>query len=718
MIREFFLHVPPEFRATVPLPPDRARAQKPLPGSQLAPGTAHVVFLSSSTPLRNLDAAALTYCADRFAAEFGAPLLWIGDREFAGKSAGLDGVVGAGNSEGGWIQVGHLSPGRDTTAAPSAAASQPSDTVRLAADSVPTPVTEHRTPTVESRRLGRTYIERWIERLRAYPDWLLLESWNDMREGTDIAPALQFGVQYLDLTRAGAGQFKGGVDYTVNFLRTTVPPVMAPRTIYQVEVWAQNTGRKGWGPGTSTALSYRWYRNGQPVGDPAPSVTALSTAPTDLRVFSMGLTSPMTGAKPLPDGDYELRLDLLRVPANWFDSPASQPYVIPVRVQDPGGARAYWITSGMPALAKAGATYAVPIRLRNDGATMWQKADGVAVGYRWRRVSSDLHGVSTQREETLEATGRLDLPADVPPGAIIVLQVPVRLADDSGKPFPIWSPKEPWCYQLEWDLFDGKRWVSEAGAPTRRETVAVLSDDLGPSFIGTGLATTQPSGNTTRTKVGIRNSGPETWSANTDRLVYHWYYFDGSEARWAGLETPLPHDVKPGETVVVPDVRIQVPDLTGPMYLTMDLKRGQNYASTGSNSRGADIFVLPVNVVGGALLPVNLSPLFDMDGISLDTNRADGDLDGKGHSLPGEELPPYLWRPPVGTQKLESPIYPCSLWTRPVADGDRVPFWYPEKRDGAKNMLTCAGQRLEFRKGFAPPSICSARPPSPAPAAT
>jgi hypothetical protein len=292
---------------------------------------------------------------------------------------------------------------------------------------------------------------------------------------------------------------------------------------------------------------------------------------------------------------------------------------------------------------------------------------------------------------------------DVPPGAPIVLDVPVRLADDTGMPLPVWSPKEPWSYQLEWDLYDGKRWASEAGAPTRREAVAVLADDLAPNFLGSGIATTQPSGNTVMVKVGVRNDGPEPWSATTDRLVYHWYFFDGSEARWAGVETKLPNDVKPGETVVVPDVRIQVPDFTGPMYLTVDFKRGQNYASTGSSSRGGDLLVLPVNLVGGAMAPLNLSTLFDTDGISFDTNRGDGDLDGKGHSLPGEGLPPYVWRAPVGQPRLDPVVYPCGLWTSPVAQGDRVPFWYPDKKDGGKNMLTCAGQRLEV-----PPDVRSA----------
>jgi hypothetical protein len=736
MIREFFLHVPPEFRAAVPLPPDKARAQHAIPGSQLAPGTAYVIFLSSPAPLRNLDAAALRYCDERFAREFGAPVLWIGSAAFHDRPDGLDGVVGSESSGGGWIDVRSLSPGREpsalaatgdravpATAGPATGSTGPTEaSAGLAA-------AQH--PNVESRRQGRTYIQGWITRLQAHPDWIVLDSWNNSRKGTDIAPANEFGSQYLDLTRAGANQFRGGVEYGVHFLSASLPAVIAPRTLYQVQVLVQNTGEKSWGLDPGFGLSYRWYKDGQPVGGMSPIAGSPYVGPNGLHTFSLGLTGPMIGTQPLPEGDYELRLDMLRGPGAWFDSPGDLPYVVPVHIEagaaedsrtasarrhspreehllapgtgpvgSAGPLHPYWLTSAMPALAKAGATYTAQIRLRNDDSVPWRKADGIAVGYRWLRVASDLHGDSTQHEEQLAATGKLDLPVDVLPGSVIALEVPVKLADDAGKPLPVWTPKESWCYQLEWDLYDGKQWASETGAPTRREVVAALPDDLGPSFVGTGLSTNQPSGNTTVTKVGLRNNGPERWSAITDRLTYHWYFFDGTEARWAGLETKLPRDVQPGETVVVPDVHIQVPDFTGPMYMTLDLKRGQNYASTGTNSRGGDIYVLPVNLVGGAMLPVNLSPVFDTDGISFDTNPSDGDLDGQGHTLPAEGMPPYQWRPPAGAAKIDSSIYPCGLWTRPVNQGDRVPFWYPDKQDGSKNVLTCTGQRLEFPPGI------------------
>ena len=259
-------------------------------------------------------------------------MLWLGGPAFRGKAEGLDGVIGEESGGGGWIDIASLSPGRDNSAIQTTGDRRPASVELTAAGaSSRTPNTDARMPTIESRRLGRAYIEGWISRLRAHPDWLVLDSWNDFRAGTDIAPAHEFGQQFVDLTRAGASQIKGGVEYAVNILRATVPAVMAPRTLYQVEVLAQNSGQKGW-TGSGIGLSYRWFKDGQPVGDAAPIINVPYTPPNDVRNFNVGVTGPMTAGKPLPDGDYELRLDMARLPAAWFESPSSLPYIVPVRI--------------------------------------------------------------------------------------------------------------------------------------------------------------------------------------------------------------------------------------------------------------------------------------------------------------------------------------------------------------------------------------------------
>jgi len=71
---------------------------------------------------------------------------------------------------------------------------------------------------------------------------------------------------------------------------------------------------------------------------------------------------------------------------------------------------------------------------------------------------------------------------------------------------------------------------------------------------------------------------------------------------------------------------------------------------------------------------------FNLDGISLDANRADGDFDGKGQTIAGE-----LW--------------PSAL----TVDG--VPFTLGSSQAGAKNVLVPAGNALTIR--LAPPALPS-----------
>jgi len=76
-------------------------------------------------------------------------------------------------------------------------------------------------------------------------------------------------------------------------------------------------------------------------------------------------------------------------------------------------------------------------------------------------------------------------------------------------------------------------------------------------------------------------------------------------------------------------------------------------------------------------LPISAAPVelpFNMDGISTDENRSDGDFDGQGRTLAGELLPDRL-----------------SL--------DGIPFKFGSGRDGALNMLLPAGQRLQLPAG-------------------
>jgi hypothetical protein len=685
-IQTFYRHVPAEFRAEVWPPAGSSGRQRIESLSAPMLPRSHIVVLTGAGALKQWDEAAVAYCSRRFAEEFRAGLTWLGGEDVRPMARGLDGYLSSSASP--------ITAEGDASVWLTAAVVRP--ILRAGPPNAPAP---------GERLGGQALIQNIIAAMRAGPDWIVLDSWNGYQQGTDVAPSHEYGLQPRDLTRAGMTQFKGSGEFAGAILRAAIPAMIAPKTLYQIEAMVENTGLKVWGGQNRVGLSYRWFKDGRQIGDVGPLVAAPNLAPGESKSFMIALTSPMTGTRPAPEGRYELRLDLMAAPQQWFAGADSAPLSVFVEVGKPAGYRPTFLGTELPLLMRSGATYPGAVRVRNDGSETWRKGRGLTLGYRWRRVTSFGGAAGAESDEAVNAAMvQVPLPADVPPGAIIPLPVSVKAVDDQGVPLPPGKPEDRWSYDLEWDLFDGQKWLLATEASRFREAVAIVPTDPGVLLVGSGIGSDLVAGRTHVVKVGVRNIGPDTWKAAESRLGYHWYYFDGSEAAWSAGTAPLPKDVAPGEEVIVPDVSVTVPDYNGPMYLAFDLQLGGGYASTSPSSRGLDLLVVTTLISGGRMSPVDLSAHFDTDGISSDTNRADGDFDGAGATLPAESLPPYVLRPPTGAVALQTNLYPCGLWHRPVGTApgregqvkETVTFSYPEKRERGKNAMSCAGQRLEL----------------------
>lgn len=59
------------------------------------------------------------------------------------------------------------------------------------------------------RRDGSVYRVLWEEATKANPDWVLITSWNEWHEGSEIEPSFEDGETYLNLTGGLAPQFLG-----------------------------------------------------------------------------------------------------------------------------------------------------------------------------------------------------------------------------------------------------------------------------------------------------------------------------------------------------------------------------------------------------------------------------------------------------------------------------------------------------------------------------
>lgn len=696
-IRDFCLRVPETSRAAV----------------AVADGPAVIVRLVGGPAVTAVDRSFATYCEQRFAAEFGGSLLWIGTPDLREMLPGLA-AYAAENSAAG---PARLEPGGLVTAA----SLGPGFENALGAGD----------GSARTRASGAAYILDWRAAMEARPDWVFLDSWNDYTRGTELAPTMEYGLQYRDLTRGATMQFKespAAHQYAGTIVRSALPRALQPGAIYAVEVLVKNDGRADWDPFAQLSLSYRWLQDGRPVGDPVPAV-ALAQPRGEQRAYTLPVTAPLRGGKPLPEGTYEIEIGLLRRagPAEtWLPAEAALPQRVSVHVGDVPPLRPRWLGSDMPATARAGLTYRVTVHLRNDGSEAWLPEKGSAVAWRWRSPGDP-------RAPALREGPKTPLPGTVAPGRALAITVPVELKDAQGKPLSVRVPGAEACSVLEWDLWNGSDWASGSGSVPLREAVEPVERDPAPGFIGCNLPGELVAGRVEKVTVGLRNLGPEPWRASRDRIAVHWYYLDGSEAAWMDSSLPLPEDVPPYSEVQVPlpaappapaakrprktteepeetedrtapvrrdliarDVPVQVPHYFGPMYCVFDLIHDGQPASTAPGNKGTDILVVPVNVYSPSYTPLPLSPFFDTDGISSDLNRTDGNLDDRGNTLPAESLPPYVSRPAIGTGPSASPIYPCGLWVRAVSDlkADRVTFLYPGKADRTMNMIACDGQRI------------------------
>ena len=66
----------------------------------------------------------------------------------------------------------------------------------------------NRPKTLDTGRFdGKLYAALWQAAIRAAPDWILITSWNEWHEGTEVEPSLEYGDLYLQLTSRYSREF-------------------------------------------------------------------------------------------------------------------------------------------------------------------------------------------------------------------------------------------------------------------------------------------------------------------------------------------------------------------------------------------------------------------------------------------------------------------------------------------------------------------------------
>ena len=165
-VRDFFSLIPPKHWAMID---DRP-----------------IVLLYSAAFAKNHDQGVVEYLKTEFPKQFGGRVPWVA-REVswhirADSVVAWGGALGLKNPGG----IASLGPGYDHSAVPG------------------------RTPLIVDRRGGAFYEEQWLKLLRRPVNFVMVETWNEWHEGTDVAESKEYGRRYIELTRKYSDLFKKG----------------------------------------------------------------------------------------------------------------------------------------------------------------------------------------------------------------------------------------------------------------------------------------------------------------------------------------------------------------------------------------------------------------------------------------------------------------------------------------------------------------------------
>jgi hypothetical protein len=164
-VRDFFSMVPPKHWAMIDGRP--------------------IVLLYSAGFAKAHDQRFLDYTKAEFARDFGGRTPWVAAeiswRVKADSQVAWGGALGLRN-----LGVAALGPGYDHSAVPG------------------------RTPLIVQRENGGFYEQNWLRYLRRPSHFVMVETWNEYHEGTDVAESKEYGRRYIELTRKYADLFHQG----------------------------------------------------------------------------------------------------------------------------------------------------------------------------------------------------------------------------------------------------------------------------------------------------------------------------------------------------------------------------------------------------------------------------------------------------------------------------------------------------------------------------
>ncbi|MFQ3549602.1 MAG: sugar-binding protein, partial [Armatimonadota bacterium] len=661
LIKAFYQRVPSRYCAI-------AQADKPNAGK-----VARIVFMSSIDPFINFTSDVINYCNERFMADFGMPLVWAGDDSFS-DIVGFDSYFSL-DADNDGVKLNDKGKLRTVVLSPGYFPSQLAESAGFV-----------------TRDGGDYYVNNWNKAIDYNPHWIICDSWNNHKLGNEICATRQYGRKYIEITKAQRDKFFKNLDYNAEFLSINIPNKVVSGSLVQGEAIVRNGGNLAWRMSDGYSISYRWYRNGRFFGESKYRLPiSKDVAPGDTIVIPFGIAAVNSQGIKLPDGDCEMRIELLRLSDNrWFSSLGDDYIMLPLTISNESEEKAVFVADDIPSMVASGSSYNVKIKVRNDTSASWQKDTTKLVASLKKVYSKTL--IHNEESETIVPIKDISsvLKRECKPGQTADFTIDFNILGADGKPVEEWNPQKPWSYVIDLNI------VSNGSKITQKlsQAISIYSSDYGVRFADSDIPQKLNAGKKINVKVVIANNGKHKWDKKRTQIGYRWYYADGTKAPFEGEIFPINTDIAPGWPTVL-NASVTAPNIDGYYVIVWDMMVDGKWLSSEPLTRGNDLLPVFVEVVNGLHEHAILDDYFNITATSPNTDRSTGDFDGKGYSIPAE-----LILPDISATAEQVNVYPAGYNTilQPSTE-PKMSFVYPDKSSGAKNAVKCIGQKILLKTG-------------------
>jgi hypothetical protein len=650
-IKEFYQQVPEALRAEIGNP---------------VKNQGFPVMLGAPENIANWNADLFSYVEQAFAADFsGSRLVWFADP--AWKSKGGSGLLA------------YPTLGGDQATSFDASGEAPV--------AVLSPLQQQGRAEM-SRIEPLDFRQQWNKLLALAPAYLIINSWNDFPRGNPVAPSRQEGFALVDTMQLLLAQAAQQANQPVRLRKADLPVALAPggRTTMALEL--SNVSAEMIRSDEHIGLDVRLLgKDGRTTIVRNNDVVPVKLPPGGITRLLVPIEAKGGDGRSLSKGDYLVEIGLRRSSLAYLKSPLLSRDIavfrIPLKVAEVPDYAFSLLDSSLRGNLKGGAQYTASVTLRNDGSRTW-KPDDTRLFYQWNRVEDNWEAPAGGVEALQLKAPAGRLAKEVKPGEVVILEAVISTIAQK-EPLPVSQPDKLEHYGLVWGLESGGKAAAGQGNAT---AIYIQKEDLGGYFVDSTTPGEMAAGKAYKVDIILTNRGPAPLLPENCALVAHWYYWDGSLARWPAASQPLAAALAPGESGKL-TASVTAPAFPGPYYLVWDLKSGENYASGLPTSLDNESLHLPVMVQGNTCQALDLSQYGNVIAAASDHRRASGDFDGLGNSFPSEMLPPDLSGNTSG-------LYPSDYYVPQAPDSLRrdIVFRYPEKNGGLMKALSCRGQEI------------------------